>query len=297
MARRVVALALALASCACLVAAAAVAQRAATSPTDPTRLPIGDGKVSLSGPKRGWVYACQPGNPGAGGAFKDGPWIKGDGSFDLTAKVTVDGAVAWSAARFAAKRGTAKVTLSGNGLPVKTPTGTYPIAAADDAFQYDRNPNSIASRSVAVTLPVSPRAAKKPSCLPFGAIGYATNGVAIFNALDGQGRDAVAHEVLDSCDGHPERTGQYHYHVIPPCLAKGESATAHSKLVGYALDGYPIYGYRGDGGKQVTDAQLDVCHGHTGVVVLGGKRVRIYHYHATLEYPYTLGCFHGTPVR
>jgi hypothetical protein len=173
---KVAAVALAFVSGACLVAAVALAARAATSPTDPTRLPIGDGKVTLTGPKRGWVFACQPGNPNAGGAFKDGPWIKGDGSFDLTAKVTVDGSVAWSGARFSARRGTKKVTLSGNGLPVKTTTGTYPIAAADDAFQYDRNPNSIASRSVAVSLPVSPRAAKEPSCLPFGAIGYATNG-------------------------------------------------------------------------------------------------------------------------
>jgi hypothetical protein len=292
---------LALLSCAALVAAAGVAiagaRATATSPTDPARLPIGDGKVSLSGPKRGWVYACQPGNPNAGGAFKDGPWIRGDGSFDLTAKAAVDGTVTWSSARFAAKRGAKKVMLGGNGLPVRTPTGTFPVSAADDAYQYDRNPNSIRTQPVSVSLPASPRTAARPSCLPFGAIGYATNGVAVFNALDGQGRDAVAHEVLDGCDGHPERTGQYHYHRIPSCLAKGESKAAHSRLVGYALDGYPIYGYRGDGGKQLTDAALDVCHGHTGTVVLAGKRVRTYHYHATLEYPYTLGCFHGTPVR
>ena len=297
MARRVAAFALALLSCASLVAAAAVARTTATSPTDPTRLPIGDGKVTLTGPKRGWVYACQPGNPNAGGAFKDGPWIKGDGSFDLTAKVHVDGSVVWSAARFTAKWGTKTVTLSGNGLPLRTPTGTFPVSSADDAYQYDRNPNSIRPQTVGASLPVSPRAAAKPSCLPFGAIGYATNGVAIYNALDAQARDAVAHEVLDGCDGHPQMAGAYHYHLIPACLTKGESKTAHSRLVGYALDGYPIYGYRGDGGKQLTDALLDACHGHTGTVVLGGRRVRIYHYHATLEYPYTLGCFHGTPVR
>jgi hypothetical protein len=23
----------------------------------------------------------------------------------------------------------------------------------------------------------------------------------------------------------------------------------------------------------------------------------MYHYHATREYPYTIGCFHGTPVK
>jgi hypothetical protein len=30
---------------------------------------------------------------------------------------------------------------------------------------------------------------------------------------------------------------------------------------------------------------------------VNGKRVRTYDYHATLEYPYTLGCFRGTPLR
>ena len=34
---------------------------------------------------------------------------------------------------------------------------------------------------------------------------------------------------------------------------------------------------------------LDACHGHKHKV--GGRRV--YHYHATREFPYTLGCFSG----
>ena len=29
---------------------------------------------------------------------------------------------------------------------------------------------------------------------------------------------------------------------------------------------------------------------------LDGEKVRIYHYEATREYPYTVGCFRGTPV-
>ena len=71
----------------------------------------------------------------------------------------------------------------------------------------------------------------------------------------------------------------------------------HSAVVGYALDGFPITGRRGDAGKLLSNADLDACHGHVGTIVVDGKRVRTYHYHATLEYPYTLGCFHGTPLR
>ena len=36
-------------------------------------------------------------------------------------------------------------------------------------------------------------------------------------------------------------------------------------------------------------ATLDACHGHVGPD--GG-----YHYHATSGYPYTVGCYRGTPV-
>jgi hypothetical protein len=119
--------------------------------------------------------------------------------------------------------------------------------------------------------------------------------VAIFDALDAEDRDAVAHEVQDSCGGHPQQQGVYHYHAIPSCLTEGESKKKPSGLVGYALDGYPIYGPRGAGGKLLTDADLDACHGQTSRVWFEGRWQRIYHYNATLEYPYTLGCFHGTP--
>jgi hypothetical protein len=41
---------------------------------------------------------------------------------------------------------------------------------------------------------------------------------------------------------------------------------------------------------------LDVCHGTTSTVPWNGKMTRIYHYVATLEYPYTIGCFHGRAI-
>jgi hypothetical protein len=38
----------------------------------------------------------------------------------------------------------------------------------------------------------------------------------------------------------------------------------------------------------MSNADLDECHGHEHGS-LG------YHYHATIEYPYTVGCYRGTP--
>ncbi len=125
-------------------------------------------------------------------------------------------------------------------------------------------------------------------------IGVALNGVAIFNALDAAGRDAVAHETQDVCDGHPQAAGIYHYHGPSPCMP-GQDGNA--QLVGYALDGFGIYSRYDANGNEITNADLDACHGTTSQVMWNGKLTSIYHYVLTQEYPYTIGCFQGTPVR
>jgi hypothetical protein len=71
----------------------------------------------------------------------------------------------------------------------------------------------------------------------------------------------------------------------------------HSALMGYAFDGFGIYGHRGENGKVLTNADLDACHGHTHEILWNGKKEKLYHYHATWEYPYTVGCYRGTPRR
>jgi hypothetical protein len=271
------------------------AATAARATVNPRRLPLGDGRVTASGARRGYVFVCQR-STAPGGASVDGPWIHGT-TFDLSAKATVEGAVSWPGSRFSIRRTGSKLVVTGNDLPIFGVTGTFPISPSSTAYRYDRNPNSIRAQSISYSLPGRPAVAAKAGCLTGGQIGVATNGVAIFDGLDAGDRDAVAHEVQDRCGGHPQQQGAYHYHAIPACLTKGDSPHAHSKLVGYAFDGFPIYGPRGDGGRPLTNADLDACHGRVGTVTLNGRRVRTYHYVATLEYPYTIGCFRGTPVR
>jgi YHYH protein len=260
------------------------------NPTDPTTLPIGDGKVSSSA-KMGSVFSCQIRFPPFGGAFQDGPWIKPDGTFDITSKAVVDGSVSWTSSQ-AIRVDDTTTSISGNGLPNHS-TGAYPVSSTDDAYQFDRNPNTIQSQAIKYTLPANPTVAATPSCLGLGPIGVTLTGAVLFDALDGTGKDAVAHELQDACQGHPERTGQYHYHNLTNCLP--DSGIDHSSLMGYALDGFGLYGKRGEDGKVLTDADLDECHGHTHQIVWNGKTVTMYHYHATAEYPYTLGCYRGTP--
>jgi hypothetical protein len=122
-----------------------------------------------------------------------------------------------------------------------------------------------------------------------GAIGVMLNGVSLFNAVDEQGRDAVVHEVQDKCDGHPEQRGTYHYHNISRCLSEANT----NKLLGYALDGFGIYGYTDENGKEIDPNLLDECRGMISEVEWNGKKTNIYHYVATKTFPYTLGCFKG----
>lgn len=254
-------------------------------------LPLGDGHVSTS-PVVGSVWSCQTQFNSNAGAFTNGPWIKSDGTYDFTAKPSVSGSIHWPSQFTIALNGDARV-IQGNDLP-NHPTGQYPIASSDAAYQYDRNPNSIKSQTIQINLPANPQPAAQPSCLPGGQIGVMLSGAYFFNALDAPGRDAVAHELQDGCQGHPEQTGAYHYHNLSSCIP--DPGAGHSQLMGYALDGFGIYGHRGEDGHDLTNANLDACHGHTHEIAWDGKKTVMYHYHATHEYPYTVGCFMGTPI-
>jgi hypothetical protein len=263
------------------------------STVDPKALPLGDGKVSSS-PQVGYINSCTT-NFRGGGARHAGSWINDSAkTWDSEAKVSVLGSVDWPSASYSNTTQGSNRIITTDDLPQKDPTGIFPIARTDPAYQFDTNPNHIAEQNVTLTLPTNPTAATTPSCVDLGYIGVLTNGVLLFDALDDAGRDAVAHETQDTCDGHPDGKERYHYHNVASCIRS--RSTSGSTLVGYALDGYGIYVERDGRGNLPTNADLDSCHGRTSQVEWNGKQTTIYHYDATLEYPYTIGCFHGTPI-
>jgi hypothetical protein len=264
-------------------------------PINPAAIPLGDGHVS-STPKVGFVDSCVTNFPSSGvGASVVGPWIDtATKTWDSLTKTYVRGAVSWPEAHFSVTVNGGSRIIAGNDLPVDHTTGTFPIEPSDPAYAYDRNPNSITTQSIAWSLPLNPVAAAEPKCLGLGPIGVLDDGVYLFDALDGEGRDAAAHEVLDSCQEHPQQAGILHHHEVPSCLLA--KATGRSTLVGYAADGYGIYVERSADGALVTNTDLDACHGRTSPVLWNGKVQDVYHYDATLEYPYTVGCYHGTPI-
>jgi len=255
-------------------------------------LPLGDGHVGSSA-QVGYVYSCQTSFPGKGGSRVNGPWITGS-TWDAMTKLSVQGAVFWPKASYSVKIVGSQRILSTGDLPVHFSTGVFPIRSSDPAYAYDRNPNTITAQQITYTLPANPTVAASPSCVNMGPIGVLSDGVALFNALDAAGRDAVAHEVLDSCGGHPQMNGMYHHHDIPPCLLATAKGT--STLVGYARDGFGIYVERDANGNMLTNADLDACHGRVSTILWDGHTVSMFHYVATAEYPYTVGCYMGTPV-
>jgi hypothetical protein len=267
----------------------------ASSGIDLTKLPLGDGKFSTTGAKVGYVYVCDS-NFGRGGAFVKGPWFNADGTtWNAGAKLAVQGAVSWVSS-FTTTLTSSIRSISGNGLPSHA-TGVFPTTGSDPVYVYDRNPNRIAAQTIAWGLPGHPKVAAEPSCVPrAGAIGVLLAGARLYNALDFGGRDAVAWEGEDTCQGHPEHHGAYHYHMLSSCVSPADTAGRHSALAGYAADGFGIYGYQGENGVALRNTDLDECHGHTHAIPVNGQMVTQYHYHATHEFPYTLGCFRGTPA-
>ncbi|MEM7443353.1 MAG: YHYH protein [Pseudomonadota bacterium] len=128
----------------------------------------------------------------------------------------------------------------------------------------------------------------------------------------------------DDHHGHTQPDGRYHYHGNPMALFDNEPGTDGSPLIGYAADGFPIYGsfFRdesgvvrqavsgyelrsgerpgGDGNPsgpynglyradyEFTGAgDLDACNGMT----VNG----VYGYYVTNSYPWVIACLTGTP--
>ena len=171
-----------------------------------------------------------------------------------------------------------------------------------------------------------------------GPIGISSNGVPLFNPWHNNqndylsaSRDAMTFATFSSCCGHPSgagpgRTGAgpYHYHKYPTCIAgnrglsptsdiieeedmadvideklKKKGSSAHSPILGYMLDGYPVYGPVGTTSSVFTENTS--CKILRSSYVLNGENYEYSKgsgdldkcnaiYSATPEYPN--GCYH-----
>lgn len=257
---------------------------------DCTRLRLGDSHLSTSTPGVGKLYSCVGPNPAAPGSNRARiTWISdATATWNLLRKPFLpSGNFAPASGTYSMQEANGTRTIQINNLPVDGKIGDWPMSRYAPLTAIDGNPGTPSARSYTFVLPVTPGVNITPACVPLGAIGVTTNGVVLYNAADARGNDAVAHEIVDAHGGHPAQT-DYHYHFLPERLDRNALPDGHSGIVGYIRDGFALYGYKGVGGTELTNADLDECHGHSHGT-LG------YHYHATIEYPYTVGCYRGTP--
>ena len=137
--------------------------------------------------------------------------------------------------------------ITSNGIP-DHPTGQFPNAG---------NPNSISPQRYSWRVPVAPKIAASASISKL--FGVAINGVPFdpgtaelwnndfrwhYEALSGllATRGSLG---ADENLAHVQPNGAYHYHGLPLGLLKKLDYTHKPALVGYAADGFPIYGNYG----------------------------------------------------
>jgi hypothetical protein len=256
-------------------------------------LPVGDGKYSSASAQKGSIYVCSTYESnlkaGGGGAGTRGSWFVGTTQYDINKKAHVNGSVTWQPSLSDTVNGSTRSIIT-NDLPNHV-TGIFPIAASDPAYAYDRNPNTIKAQNLTFNLSASPTYGN-PNCMG-GQVGVMLTGVALFNAFDAGGRDAGAWEVQDSCSGHPEKQGEYHYHTLSSCIKD----TSVNTVIGYALDGFPITGPQVGAHNILTTSDLDECHGLTSTVTVNGKTTTTYHYVMTQDFPYSASCFRGQAIQ
>ncbi|WP_299555436.1 YHYH protein [uncultured Tateyamaria sp.] len=130
------------------------------------------------------------------------------------------------------------------------------------------------------------------------ALGVAVNGVPIYDYTAGgemSEADLARHQAqhdtwqtqqLDACGGHAGRGDDYHYHVKPTCMIETMENAGDDAIIGWAFDGFPIYGDNNPDGTAIADGALDVCNGQPDSI-FG------YRYHTSEDAPYIVQCLMG----
>lgn len=194
------------------------------------------------------------------------------------------------------------VTVTKEHLVVKSrnlpnhPTATFP----DRWRMLDGNPAYIKEQSNSWNLPLQPTvngdtsamtAKNENKALPMGPIGVATNGVVFFNPFDHIFEtDAVWR--LDRCCGHPSPRNQYHYHKYPVCVKTpwSDEGQRHSTVIGFAFDGFPVYGPYEAKGLLARDDKANPLNDFN----LHEDPKRGPHYHVTPgKFPHIIGGYWG----
>ena len=200
----------------------------------------------------------------------------------------------------------------GNGLP-STQMGTFPVQSGTAAYSYyaalpgGTNPATGETYTNAAAIGISPYplisyVPLNPVATGFYPINSLIVGVTLTGAVwhvekanDSSGNYYSPVNALptDACFGHPYNQ-QYHLHGYSWKCFPNQGTTGQSPVFGFALDGFPITGPRAADGHEMTNDELDICHGVTSEITMpDGTKKTTYHYVLNRQYPYSVGCFRG----
>ena len=142
------------------------------------------------------------------------------------------------------------------------PAPSLAVTCAADIFTVSSNgiphyefqmitPNALSAQNYNWQIPRNPTPAAQVSEIPLlGEVGIAVNGLPFYGPNEGAMPDfygdPVFNSIMDNNMGHTAMRGDYHYHALMvETFWPNADMTGPSPVVGYALDGFPIYGPRG----------------------------------------------------
>ena len=155
-------------------------------------------------------------------------------------------------------------------------------------YVVEGNPEWYPNVETTYVIPAKPVVNDTPTNLGRGPVGVALNGVR-FDPPAPVDMILAAYTLapLDDGGGHMNPHEGYHYHAATGKTKEIAQDDKHAPMIGYALDGFPIYAHLDGEGKAATD--LDECGGHQ-------DQTRGYHYHAGAPGSnQIIKAFRGTP--
>lgn len=188
----------------------------------------------------------------------------------------------------------AKVTVTCDASYAMVGSDTYPDHVKMNGITGTNDQVPVPAPAYVSPVTLSPSKGTAPISID-AAVAVAVNGVPIYDYSSQGVNDLTTYDPrydtkltgeLDQCNGHSGRGDDYHYHAAPTCMIAAMKNKGPAAILGWAFDGYPIYGNTNPDGSAIASGELDVCNAKP-------DSVYGYRYHTSDAHPYITQCLVG----